>query len=146
MVDLTLSALHSLEKSLLEMRGVIREVITCVKPSYSHVAARVSPKSSDSSLKVSIHTFENPVQAKIDALGSRSSSSSPQCFKYGEAGYFASVCRNAMLCFACNSFGHKSFHCKQYRVKQNSPPAPPSLAPPKPIIHEQRTNPSLTPP
>jgi hypothetical protein len=98
MADPTINALHSLEKSLLEMRGMIREVITGVNPLYSQIVARVSSKPSDSSLKATIYPLTNPVQAKIADLRNQSSSSSPQCFKCDETRHFASAYRNATLC------------------------------------------------
>jgi hypothetical protein len=52
----------------------------------------------------------------------------------------------ALIEMQLSAYSHKSFHCKQYRVNQTSPPTPPSLAPPKFTVRDQKLNPSLTPP
>jgi hypothetical protein len=84
MADQTIHALQSLEKSLLEMRGALHEAIMGLKQSSvkSRLGFLLSPLML---LRSEIHSG-NPVLAKITDLRRRSSSSSPYCFKCGEAG------------------------------------------------------------
>jgi hypothetical protein len=69
MADPTIKLLQSLESSILEMSGLLRD---SYKPSYSQIAARVPSQPLDPSHKVSIHPHPNSVQARIDDLRRRS--------------------------------------------------------------------------
>ncbi|KAF3342090.1 Zinc knuckle [Carex littledalei] len=52
------------------------------------------------------------VRSKLASLRAASSPSSPICLRCGDRGHLASQCRNAVLCFLCNRFGHRARWCK----------------------------------
>lgn len=52
------------------------------------------------------------IKRKVAELKSRSTLKKSWCLKCGCPGHFIRDCRNAQLCFLCNGFGHKAYHCK----------------------------------
>jgi hypothetical protein len=113
--------------------GVVNETSGRHFPRQSYTILQRGPSKKVPKSKPLNTNRSNLVQQKIDDLRRRSSLSSPVCFKCGDSSHLAGACRNGTLYFICNSFGHKSFHCKQYKVKNSYPPpylsSPPALVP-----------------
>jgi hypothetical protein len=114
------SMLKLIENTLLEMNNLLKESLREHMPLYSQVVAHGTKEhqSRDINPKERILSSKprhvSQVQQKIDDLKRRNSLSSPICFKCEGNGHYTSTCHNAILCFVCNEFGHKSHHCKTY--------------------------------